>query len=276
MKTDLHSHSIYSDGKFSPTELVLKAKEAGIENFALTDHDTIKGVKECMESGKELGINVISGIELSSINIGDVHILGYGINCDSVKLNQKLDNVIKLRDYRNEVIMKKIAEAGFCFDLNELLTYAKGKVVGRSHIAELMVKYGYVKSVNEGFEKYLGTGKKFYAKTERLSPYECIELILEAGGIPVLAHPNRLNITKSAIDDYVKELKDHGLMGIEGYYYTHNEWDVKFYEDMAKRYDLLITGGSDFHSDGRKNSLGIIAKEVEIDTIKILSRTKND
>jgi len=247
---DLHVHTTASDGTLSPRELVALAREKGLTAIAVTDHDTIDGVVEALKAGSELGIEVIPGVEISVDHNGsEMHILGYYINPRSAFL---LEQLRLLRDYRNQRNPKMVArlqQLGLDVTMEELEAEAGGKVIGRPHLASLMVKKGYVRTKQEAFDLYLATGKPAYFKKEKLTPVEGIEMVQKAGGIPVLAHPIYLKeaAEPQKLARLLEELKGFGLRGIEAYYSAHTPEETGLYLQLAEDLGLLITGGTDFH-----------------------------
>lgn len=262
MRADLHTHSYHSDGKFSPSQLVQMAKDVNLEYFSVSDHDTLAGVKEALDKGAELGITVIPAIELSCYFDCDVHIIGYGIDYRSEGFSEILSKIQQRRVERNFIILDKLKEFDVNIGMDELIAYGEGRVYGRTQIGELMVRHGYVGSVKEAFDDYLSSTGKAYVNAFRLTPKEAIELVLAEKGTPVLAHPNQLRLSRTEVFDFANKLKSYGLVGIESYYYTHTEIDVKFYENLAKDLKLINTAGSDFHGSNRGNVLGEVPREM--------------
>ncbi len=270
LRSDLHIHSVHSDGEWQVEELILEAKKKGLYAMALTDHDTVKGVKEAVSLGKKHGVNVIKGLELSSIKVGDVHILGYGIDVDDKNLLLKLDEIVEKRGARNRAILGKLNDLGMSLDEEELLKIGEGKIIGRKLISDLMIKRGYVKTVSEAFEKYLGSAKPAYVPLVRLTPVDAIKLIHSAGGYAVLAHPSKLLFKGEELESFIKELAENGLDGIEGYYYTHTQKEVEYYTALAKSLGLFITGGSDFHGMYRSSRIGDVSGDAAKDVLDML------
>lgn len=231
----------------SPSELVRHAKDAGLAAIALTDHDTIAGIPEAVEEGRRVGMEVVPGIEISADYKNEMHILGYFKEEDYLRMTPVLSYLRESRENRNKKIIDKLNEMGFDITMEEVSSIAKGKVVGRPHIAKIMMEKGYVRSVSEAFEKYLEFGKPAYFKKEKLTPQQGIETILKAGGIPVLAHPVLLKIPFEELDALLKELVSYGLKGIEAYYVYNSEDFTITSLELARKYNLVPTGGSDFH-----------------------------
>lgn len=268
--SDLHIHSLHSDGEWTVEELIKEAKNKGLYAMALTDHDTVKGVKEALFFGEKYGVNVIKGLELSSIKVGDVHILGYGINVDDEDLLSKLDEIVEKRGARNRAILAKLSELGMPIDEKELLKIGEGKIIGRKLISDLMIKKGYVKTVSEAFEKYLGSAKPAYVPLVRLTPIDAIKLIHSAGGVAVLAHPSKLLFKGEELERFIEELALNGLDGIEGYYYTHSEKEVEYYSNLAQKHGLFMTGGSDFHGMYRSSRIGDTSGKTDKSVLDML------
>ena len=244
---DLHTHSTYSDGSLSPEELVNEACETGLVAIALTDHDTMDGTDELFAAGKRAGIEVMSGVEISA-NHEDkpIHILGYGMDINNQDLVSMLDHLQEIRKTRNEKIIIKLASLSIKIDRVELAATATG-LIGRPHIARLLVKKGVVSSFDQAFRKYLGIKGSAYVETGRHSAAEAIRIITRAGGLAILAHPKTFGNSISKITKTVKDLKDVGLDGIEAYYPGHSSKILKKLIDIAEKFDLAVTGGSDFH-----------------------------
>lgn len=245
---DLHTHSTASDGSMSPAELVRHAKEKGLSAIALTDHDTIDGVAEALEEGLRTGIEVIPGIEISADFKPEMHILGYFPNINGyTAIRKELDAIKQGREVRNIKIINKLNELGIDIKLEDVKEVALGDILGRPHIARVLLNKGYVKSIDEAFDKYLSKGGLAYFKRFELKPKDCIFAIKNAGGIPVLAHPVFLRKTYAELDMLLAELKEFGLMGIEAVYSENSENDTGNFLRLAIKHDLIVTGGSDFH-----------------------------
>lgn len=244
---DLHTHSTASDGLFSPKEIVVYAKEKGLSAVAITDHDAIGGYHEAAETGKELGIEVVPGVEISTLYDGtEIHMLGLWIDPNYPDLQKQLERQRNIRAERNKMVIKLLNQLGIQISLDEVLK--KGEVqgkevnVGRPHIAEVLVDKGFAVSVDEAFDLYLARGKMAYATPDRISPFDAIELIHEAGGVAVVAHPGIYDR-----DELLSKLIEAGLDGIEYHHPDHKEEEVEKYLTFAKEHHLLISAGSDFH-----------------------------
>ncbi|WP_264739401.1 PHP domain-containing protein [Cytobacillus firmus] len=241
---DLHLHTTASDGSFSPSEVVEKATEKGIKTIAITDHDTLDGIKEAMEAGKKLNVNVIPGIELSTKYKGkNIDILGYQIH-ESKELLAVLKKIQDYRENRAQLIVKKFCELGMTITEEDVQKHSKGEVIARPHIAKAVVEKGYAKNTQEVFDIFLGDGKPCAVDKMVLLPEEGIRLIHNAGGIAVLAHPSLIQ------DDLiVEELMQLSFDGIEVWHRKHQPDDIIRYKEIGKKYNKLMTGGSDYHND---------------------------
>ncbi len=249
---DLHTHSTASDGTLSPEELVYLAKKEKLQALALTDHDTIDGLKPAYKTAKEVDLPFLCGIEISIKfeGPGHFHLLGYFLEPKIPKINEVLLKLKKAREERNKKMIEKLNNLGIRITLEELKEIAQGEI-GRPHMANLLVKKGIVKSFEEAFQKYLKKGAPAYVPKALLLPEEAIKLILEAKGVPVLAHPVTLKLNLLELKNYIKKLKDFGLMGIEVFYPEHTTDFTKFLMEFAKELGLLLTGGSDFHGKNK-------------------------
>jgi predicted metal-dependent phosphoesterase TrpH len=256
---DLHTHSNASDGKLRPAELIRYAREMEIEVIALTDHDTLSGLEEAALEAARIGIDFIPGVEISAVyDPGTMHILGYFINPDDAGLKETLSWLRGGRDDRNGLILEKLEELGCPLEMEEVAALAGGESVGRPHIARAMISHRYVSSFNEAFERYLGKGAAAYVDREKMTPDRAIERILDAGGLPVLAHPQTLSLDEGELEDLLGRLASLGLAGVEAYYYSHSEQETDFYLSLAEKLNLAVTGGSDFHGPGMvETSLGV-------------------
>lgn len=257
---DLHTHSTASDGTIKPAELVRYAVKRGIKILALTDHDTLSGLNEAEDEARCVGLDFIPGIEISAtFEPGTLHILGYYMNSGDATLERNLSFLREGRDHRNRIILEKLVSLGYPLQLKDVLRFAGGQSVGRPHIADALVSRGYVGDRNEAFDRLLAKGAPAYADKERMTPGDAIALIVKAGGIPVLAHPQYLNLDDDALSGFVGELKNSGLAGLEGYYYSHSAKDVAFYRSLAEKYGLLLTGGTDYHGPGglKRTDIGV-------------------
>jgi hypothetical protein len=257
---DLHCHSTASDGTLAPADVVRLAVECGLSALALTDHDTIDGVAEAAAEANRLGLDFLPGIEISAEfpHPGTLHLLGYGVDPQSPVLRDLTKTLLAGRDNRNPKIIAKLNEIGVHVSMEEWEDEAKGNVLGRPQLAAILHRKGYVSSIKEAFNKYLGQGAPAYADKERLSPRRAIEMIVESGGVPVVAHPIQLRTDNDAqLERIVKDLIDQGLAGMEVIHSDHNADNVQKYDALARRFGLLRTGGSDFHGANKQIELGV-------------------
>ncbi len=254
MKIDLHIHSTASDGTLSPLEILNMAQRLNLGAISITDHDTINGTKEALAIGIPHSLKFLTGVEISAnpppsfSGPGSFHILGYGINIHDTELNHTLVRLQEARKNRNPRIIELLNRMGFELTLHEIRKEVGECQLGRPHIANQMVKKGFVQSVSEAFDNYLATGQPAYVDKYRVDCDRAIAVILNAGGIPVLAHPVLLNIQDDdVLEKLVICLKEMGLKGIEAYYPEQTPDLIARYTEIANRYGLLITGGTDFH-----------------------------
>ena len=244
---DLHLHSTQSDGSSSPTQVVQRAAELGLSAISLTDHDSVAGVQEAQNIGRDIGVEVIPGTELSVQEAGmDIHILGYFIDPENPELLAYLQKFQDARRDRAEKIVARLNRLGVRITMAQVLYKAGDGAIGRPHVADVLVEEGFVFSHDHAFQKYLGYGKPAYQPKFVLTLREAVEVIHAAGGLASLAHPLLYRR-----DDIIPDLIKQGLDGIEVIHVRHDHAAVRRYSDMAKHYGLLTTGGSDCHGDGR-------------------------
>ena len=245
---DLHTHSLCSDGAQTPADVVRTAKEAGLAAIALSDHDSIVGVQEAIDTGKALGVEVIPAVELSAQSDTELHILGYFIDIHNQKLQEAMQYALQVRDERQEETCRKLNEQGFAITMDELREEAHGNpVLCRAHFAQIMVRKGYAPSVKEAFSKYLSVGCYAYSNRQALTGPEAVSLIREAGGIAVAAHLHLIKKPDDELREYLKSLIPYGLDGIEGYYTDYTPDMQERYQAMAKELGLVLSGGTDYH-----------------------------
>lgn len=254
---DLHVHSTYSDGTFTPSELVDIAIKNNLVALALTDHDTVDGVEEALQAAKEKNFQVIPGIEISCEYAIDadrkkeIHILGYHLDYKQPALVDCLHKVVAERDNRNVKICENLHNAGFPITYRELVERFGGIVITRAHIARFLLEKGAIKSIDAAFKNILSDTGPYFVARRYLTPKEGIELIKNAGGVPVLAHPLLYKMSVTEIHDMLTELKGYGLKGIEAMYSRNHGNDEAFVRKLANDFDLFITGGSDFHGTNK-------------------------
>jgi hypothetical protein len=242
LKVDLHIHTTFSDGEHSPSEIMRLAKGRDITTLAITDHDSIDGLSETFQTAE---IEVISGVELGvDEKESEIHILGYLFDSENKKLADALVNLRRGRDLRNRKILETLASLGIEIHMEEVARKITEGNAGRPHIAMVMVEKGYVASIQEAFEKFLGKGRPAYVEREKFTASDCIRLILCAHGVPVLAHPKFI---KGDLEKIIREYVEYGLCGIEAYYSEHTEEETRHYRNLAERFNLITTGGTDYH-----------------------------
>ena len=243
---DLHTHSTFSDGTFTPLQLVKYAEEKGLKAFALTDHDTTEGVKEAKSI--ETNVEVISGVEISTrYDKKEIHIVGLYVNENDADLNKQLKYYREKRVTRNFEILEKLNSLGVNITIDDVKESCTGDVISRAHIAKALVSKGFVGSYTEAFDRYLGDNKCAYVPRETLNYEESMELITKAGGVPVLAHPLLYKMSDTNLENMMVKLRHMGLKAVEVYYSTHSNSDTQHIMAMANRVGLIYSGGSDFH-----------------------------
>jgi predicted metal-dependent phosphoesterase TrpH len=241
MFIDLHTHTTCSDGTLSPEALVQYAQKKNLKAVAVTDHDSVSGNERALKEGEKIGIEVIPGVELSAeCSEGNLHILGLYVDSESDFLKKATQQLQKKRRERNLKILETLNEFGIYINKDDFIENA---YLGRPNIASNLVQSGHVSSIDEAFEKFLKRGAPAYIRREKLSKMETLEAVVKAGGIPVLAHP----VTVSNPEDIIEQLICEGLKGIEVYYPSHSYKDILYFKSLAQKYDLIMTGGSDFH-----------------------------
>ncbi len=245
---DLHVHSTRSDGTYTPSQLVDYALEKGLSAFALTDHDTTDGLAEAMEYAKDKGIEVVPGIEFSTeYESRDIHILGLYIDYTKKEFKEQVQAFIESRILRNQKMCKNLQEAGIDITYEALLSEFPDSTITRAHYARYLLDHGYVKSLPEAFDHYVGDHSPYYVPREKVTPAQAVELILKADGIPILAHPPLYHMSYDRLEKLVAVLKEAGLIGIEAVYSTYTAAEKRQMRKLAEKYNLLISGGSDFH-----------------------------
>ncbi len=256
---DLHVHSTRSDGTYTPTQLVDYAMEKGLAAFALTDHDSVAGLDEAIAYADSLRQNnpyvpeVIPGIEFSTEYEGrDIHIVGLYIDYHSETFQKYIDNFVNSRELRNEKMCKLLKEGtGMDISYDKLRETFPGSVITRAHYAKYMLEYGYIKSMKEAFERYIGDHCPYYIPREKVTPSQAIKLILAVGGIPVLAHPTLYGMGHEQLNILVRRLKEAGLIALEALYSTYTPAEEREMRALADKHGLAISGGSDFHGDNK-------------------------
>nr|MCS5665906.1 PHP domain-containing protein [Dehalococcoidia bacterium] len=245
---DLHLHTLASDGRLTPTELIRLAAKLGLKTIAVTDHDSTEGLAEAYEAAKEFPeLRIIPGIEMSADIPGDeVHVLGYFLDYQDEQFQATLSEFRTGRVGRAQIMVEKLKDLGKPVYWERVLHFAGDGSVGRPHIALAMVEAGYFKEPKEAFDEYLGNGGLAYYDRPKLNPIESVEMIQRVGGVPVLAHPTFMNDMEAGIAN----LKKVGLKGMEVYYAQYDDDTVRHLARLAKEYDLIPCGGSDYHGLG--------------------------
>lgn len=249
---DLHVHSTKSDGSYTPAELVTYALEKGLTAFALTDHDTADGIDEALEAATGTPLEVIPGIEFSSEYEGkDIHIIGLYIDYKSDFFKRRLTNFVKGRLIRNKEMCRQLTAYGMPVTYEALVSEFPDSVITRSHYARYLLNHGYTRSLKEAFDRYIGDNGPCFVPRKKITPMRAVEIILKAGGIPVLAHPLLYHMSSFRLDKLTATLKDMGLVGIEAIYSTYSQGEEREMRRLAAKYDLCISGGSDFHGSAK-------------------------
>ena len=258
---DLHVHSNKSDGSNTPKELVDIAIAKDLSSFALTDHDTVDGIDEALEYVEKLRDNatthhipeVIPGIELSTEYQGkDIHIVGLFIDHNSPTFRAYLKEFVDSRIERNRKMCSRLAEAGIDISYDKLVEEFPGSILTRAHYAIYLVRHGFSLSKEDAFSQYLGDHTKYFVPREKITPEMGVKLILDAGGVPILAHPTLYHMSDKKLEELILRLKEAGLVGIEAIYATHSLAEERKIRKLADKFNLCISGGSDFHGEAKQ------------------------
>ncbi|MGR3912238.1 MAG: PHP domain-containing protein [Candidatus Rhabdochlamydia sp.] len=240
---DLHCHSTASDGSLSPSELVLHAKDKGLKGLCLTDHDTLAGYLEAKVTAQKIGIHLGVGVEFSCAFQGlDLHLIGYDIDIEAPSIQALCQLHLQRRYERNQIILEKLSQEGMVFSLEALYQKYPGQMVGRPHIAKMMLERGYVKSIKEAFYRYIGEGKPFYAQGPSISVDETLEVIRASGGKSFIAHPHLLQSNFPT-----EALLQCPFNGIECFYGNFSQDKGRYWAEIAEKKGWIVSGGSDFH-----------------------------
>lgn len=262
-QVDLHVHTSVSDGRHTPEEIVRKAASVGLKYLAICDHDTVDGVAAAIESAKSYPqLTVIPGVEMSTLAVGsEVHMLGYFVDYTDVSFKNILAEVSDSRIGRAQAMVEKLNEMGMKIEWSRVQELAGDGTIGRPHIANAMLEKGYVSTFKEAFDKYIAQGGPAYIERSKITPSEAVEIIIKAGGLPVLAHP----FTVNEPEELIKELKEVGLVGMEVYYDNYSPDERKTLAKLAAKYNLIAAGGSDYHGidDAVETLLGESETPVE-------------
>jgi predicted metal-dependent phosphoesterase TrpH len=262
LKIDLHLHSTFSDGTFSPEELVRALKAEKVSVAALTDHDTVDGTGAFLAQCRQASIKGVAGVELSAKYERTLHILGYRFDAENGALRSALEKNKKAREERNVLICEKLKELGFDITLEEVRAYAGSDVIGRPHMARVLQNKGYVPNVKAAFEKYLKRGAPAYVPRVLLSAEESVRRIREAGGLPVMAHPLQTTPDRDDLPAVLRPLKEAGLWGLECWFAGGGVCDVYRCLSIADEFGLCPTAGSDFHGGGHRGArVGVIVDD---------------
>ncbi|MBI2860038.1 MAG: PHP domain-containing protein [Chloroflexi bacterium] len=257
-KVDLHIHSSVSDGRYGPEELVFKAAERGLTYISLTDHDSIDGIDRALPAASAFpALTVIPGVEISTeMPDGEAHILGYFVDYADPALKSSLENFRLSRERRARQMVQKLDRLGIRIDWQRVQDIAAGGSIGRPHIAQAMLEKGYISSLRQAFNEYIGHGCPAYVEREKMTPAEAVALVARSGGLPALAHP----FTVKDPEAIIAVLKPAGLIGLETYYGGYSPEQTGQLIDMATRHDLVPVGGSDYHGldDATETMMGSV------------------
>jgi predicted metal-dependent phosphoesterase TrpH len=267
-RVDLHIHSTASDGRFSPAEIIRKSVERGLAVIALTDHDTVDGIASAVAAAATFPrLRVIPGIEVSTdIPQGEAHVLGYFIDYTDSKLQVTLARMRNSRKERARKMVSKLEDLGIHIEWERVQEIAGNGSVGRPHVAQAMLEKGYITTFREAFSKYLGRSGPAYVEREKMTPQEAVELILQAKGLPVLAHP----LTIPDPETMVVELKAVGLVGIEAYYNNYTVDEINRLVSLASKFNLIASGGSDYHGLDDDTEVMIGGVDVPMESVEQL------
>lgn len=252
---DLHTHTVNSDGTFTVEQLVEAAHKKGLKVVAITDHDTVDGLrdeKKLEEYSKKYDIEIIKGIEMScNLDGKDVHILGYFLNLQDKDFLKELERISEIRNERNYKIIEKLNALNLPITMEELESIVQGNVISKAHFAEIMVKKGYVNSKSDAFKNYLGKNGVAFVEKRDYKPVDAVDILVKNGAFVSLAHPRLITDNVQEVEKLICDLMKHGLRGLEVNYYSFSEKDKETYRKLAEKYNLIITGGSDFHGGNR-------------------------
>lgn len=245
---DLHTHTTESDGSFTPEELILEAKRVGLSAIAITDHDSISGIKKAMPIAQEHSIELIPGVELSTdYNGKEVHVVGLFIDLEDEYFLAKIKEFKDNRDNRNVIMVENLQKEGFAITIEALTAENPDCVITRANIARFLFEHGMIPSIQTAFEKYIGDNCKCYVNRFKITPMDAVRLIKKAGGTAILAHPLLYHMSDATLQKLIDEMKESGLDGMEAIYCTYTPSEERQMKKLAKENGLLISGGSDFH-----------------------------
>ena len=251
---DLHAHTTESDGSFTPEELILEAKRVGLSAIAITDHDSISGIKKAAPIASECDIELIPGVELSTdYNGKEVHVVGLFIDIENKYFLRKIKEFKENRDNRNAIMVENLQKEGFSITMEDLMAENPDCVITRANIARFLYEHGMIPTIQTAFEKYIGDNCKCYVNRFKITPMDGVRLIKEAGGTAILAHPLLYHMSDATLQKMVDEMKEAGLDGIEAIYCTYTPSEERQMKKFAQENHLLISGGSDFHGTTKPN-----------------------
>ncbi len=264
IEADLHCHTTASDGLLTPSEVVKLAQGRGLKAVGITDHDTVQGWQEAERAGQEWGVEILKGIELNTDWQGtEVHILGYELDPDAPNLMERLETLRRAREARMLEIIERLRTLKIALTAEDVRKFASGESIGRPHVAQALMAQGYVESIRDAFERYIGQGAPAYVPRSKLSPEEGIALVHEASGVAVLAHPGVHRLERG-----IPAWAESGLQGIEVSHSEHSPEDERRCREMATKYGLLMTGGSDFHGEKRKPGVKLGSWGVQMEVVR--------
>ncbi|MBE5989623.1 hypothetical protein BXY41_103109 [Lacrimispora xylanisolvens] len=249
---DLHVHSNASDGTLSPASVVELAAQKGLSAIALTDHDTIEGIPEALEAAKSLPLEVIPGIELSCVYLGEeIHILGLYVDLADKNFITETDTLKDIRMKRNTEMIRRFQNAGIDITLSEVQAGNPDTVITRAHFARVLLEKGYVTNMDQAFKKYLSYSGPYCPRKEKITPEHAMKILRDCNASPVLAHPYQYHLGDKKTEELVSYLKEMGLHGLEVYHSSNNQYESGKLKKLAKKYQLFPTGGSDFHGTNK-------------------------
>ncbi|MCA9403154.1 MAG: PHP domain-containing protein [Candidatus Omnitrophica bacterium] len=248
---DLHIHTHFSDSTSSPEEVAQQAHAAGVACIGIADHDIVDGIAPTKKAAEQYDIEVIPGVELSTqANGRDVHMLGYLFDYENAEMQERLEGMQHSRGERMRLMIQKLSDLGISgIDYDEVCSLTESGAVGRPHLATVLVKNGVVPNMQAAFDRYLADDRPAFVPKTKLTPVEAIDLIRSYGGVAVLAHP-----MFTRVDELIPQFVEAGMQGLEVYYPNCTPATTEFYAKIAKKYDLVATGGSDAHGDAKKNT----------------------
>lgn len=249
---DLHTHTTASDGDLYPVELVRHAHDNGIKVLSVTDHDTVDGLIPAAKTASDLGITFVPGMEISAKSREELHIIGYYIEKERKEFQDGLNLLFEYREAREKITIEYLQSKGIRITAEEVKEMTKGNIIGRPHMAAVMIAKGYVSSKKEAFDKYIGTSEYMRLKRPKTTVQESIDIIKAGKGVPVLAHPHSLKQSFEQLDETLGQLKTMGLRGMECYYNSYDNETTVNYLTLAVKHGLLPTGGSDYHGPKTK------------------------